>query len=80
MNNKMKKSIFEVAFEAEEDAEKADIDIEKNAEAEIDLADDNDDDPEAMSKEELLQKAKDMGLNVNANMSKEDLIKTIREA
>lgn len=60
-----------------EDVDKADMDKKEEDNDEVEIADE-DDDLEEMSREELLQKAKDMGLDVNANMSKEDLIKTIR--
>lgn len=73
----------DVIFNAkDEDVDKAgvdDADDEKDDDVGIDIVGDEDN-LGAMSKEELLQKAKDMGLDVNANMSKEDLIKIIREA
>lgn len=67
--------------EATEDNSKAETEEE---ESEIDSEDEDVEEEEEnwenTSKEELFQKAKDMGLDVNPNMSKEELIKVIREA
>jgi hypothetical protein len=78
-NTRAKKELGEDVVFDTEDVDKADIgkdEGEKEEEAEIDV---DDEDLEAMSREELLQKAKEMGLNVNPDMSKEELINKIRE-